>query len=174
MRVKNCKAQQARITRGRQQGSFGKRAFTLAEVMVAVCILGISSIALYGGLATGFVFIDSTRGELRATQILTQKAEALRLCSWSSLASLPISFTESYDPTSSNGGTVYVGTVSTNVAAVIPVSAGYRSNMCVATITLYWTNYNGRQKIIHSRTNQTLIARYGIQNYIWGGAPTTP
>lgn len=136
--------------------------------MVAVCILGISSIALYGGLATGFLCIDSTRSELRANQILTQKAEALRLCSWSALASLPISFTETYDPTTTNSGTVFVGTVSTNVAAAIPLLAAYRTNMCLATITLYWTNYNGTQKIVHSRTNQTFIARYGIQNYIWG------
>lgn len=170
MRVKNCKSQQARIVRGIPQSSFAKRAFTLAEVMVAVCILGVSCIALYGGLATGFVVIDSTRGELRATQILTQKSEALRLCSWSSLANLPISFTETYDPAATNSGTVYVGTVSTNVPAMIPVLAAYRTNMCIATITLYWTNYNGTQKIVHSRTNQTLIARYGIQNYIWGNA----
>lgn len=141
--------------------------------MVAVCILGISSIALYGGLATGFLCIDSTRSELRANQILTQKAEALRLCSWSALSALPISFTETYDPSTTNSGTVYVGTVSTNVATIIPVLAAYRTNMCVATITLYWTNYNGTRKIVHSRTNQTLIARYGIQNYIWGNS-TTP
>src|ERR1041384_4827282 len=119
MRVKKCKAQQARITRDRQQGSFGKRAFTLAEVMVAVCILGISSIALYGGLATGFMLVDSTRCELRATQILTQKAEAIRLCSWSSLGSFPVSFKETYDPTSANSGTLYVGTISTNTTVPI-------------------------------------------------------
>lgn len=141
--------------------------------MVAVCILGISCMALYGGLATGFMLIDSTRCELRATQILTQKAEAIRLCSWSTLVNFPISFTEAYDPTSVNSGTLYVGTVSTNVAEVIPVTSAYRSNMCLATITLYWTNYNGARPVVHSRTNQTLIARYGIQNYIWGNT-TTP
>src|ERR1043166_7347475 len=150
--------------RSKRRRSRRQRAFTLAEVMVAVCILGISSIALYGGLASGFLCIDSTRSELRATQIFTQKAEALRLCSWSSPSHLPITFTETYDPSATNSGIVYVGTISTNVATVIPASVAYRTNMCVATITLYWTNYNGTQKIIHSRTNQTLIARYGIQN----------
>jgi Tfp pilus assembly protein PilV len=140
----------------------------MAEVMIAACVLGIVSISMYGGFASGFMLVDSTRQELRATQILTQKAEALRLCTWSSLTNCPISFSESYDPTSANGGITYVGTVSTNTPTIIPVSAAYRTNMCVATITLYWTNYNGRQKIVHSRTSQTLIARYGIQNYIWG------
>lgn len=116
------------------------------------------------------MLVDSTRQELRATQILTQKSEAIRLCSWSSLTNCPISFTEVYDPNSPNGsvGTRYVGTISTNDPTVIPNSMSYRSNMCVATITLFWTNYIGNQRLIHSRTTQTLIARYGIQNYIWG------
>jgi prepilin-type N-terminal cleavage/methylation domain-containing protein len=172
MRVDFWETQQARMTRDTRKRASGQSAFTLAEVMVAVCILGISSIALYGGLATGFMLVDSTRSELRATQILTQKSEAIRLCSWSSLGNFPVSFAESYDPTSSNGGTLYVGTISTNAASsVIPASAAYRANMCVATITLYWKNYNGTRRVIHSRTNQTLIARYGIQNYIWGTTP---
>jgi Tfp pilus assembly protein PilV len=144
------------------------RAFTIAEVLVAVFILGIACISLYAGFATGFMLVDSTRQELRASQILTQKAESLRLCSWSSLTNFPLSFSESYDPTSTNGGILYVGTVTTNVASIIPNSAAYQSNTCVATINLYWTNNNGTRKIVHSRTSQTLIARYGIQNYIWG------
>jgi prepilin-type N-terminal cleavage/methylation domain len=148
--------------------SRGQRAFTIAEVLVAVSVLGIACISLYAGFATGFMVVDSTRQELRATQILTQKAEALRLCSWSSLSSFPITFTELYDPTSTNSGIVYSGTVTASPATVIPNSSAYQANMCVATINLYWTNYNGTQKIVHNRTSQTLIARYGIQNYIWG------
>jgi Tfp pilus assembly protein PilV len=158
MKIRFCKTQRA----------VAQCAFTIAEVLVAVFILGIACISLYAGFATGFMLVDSTRQELRATQILTQKAEALRLCSWSSLANFPLSFSESYDPTSTNGGILYVGTVTTDVAAVIPSSAAYQSNMCVATIDLYWTNYNGKRKIVHNRMSQTLIAHYGIQNYIWG------
>jgi len=150
----------------------GQRAFTIAEVLVAVFVLGIAAMSLYAGFASGFMLVDSSRQELRATQILTQKAEALRLCSWSSLTNFPITFTELYDPTTTNnGGTVYVGSISTNIPTVIPVTSGYRSNMCMATINLYWTNYNSTQRIVHSRTSQTLVARYGIQNYIWGTTP---
>jgi Tfp pilus assembly protein PilV len=140
----------------------------MTEVMIAVLILAVASISLYGGFASGFMVVDSTRQELRATQILTQKAEALRLCSWDSLASCPITFSEAYDPTATNNGTIYFGSVTTNTPTVIPASAAYRTNMCIATITLFWTNNSGSQRIIHSRTSQTLIARYGIQNYIWG------
>src|SRR5438105_4364427 len=72
-------------------------AFTMAEVMVAIFVLGVATLSLYAGFATGFMLVDSAREELRATQILTQKAEALRLCSWSSLTNCPISFSEQYD-----------------------------------------------------------------------------
>jgi len=165
--LKFCKTQKARAQAVRHV-SPAERAFTIAEVLGAVAILGIACISLYGGFATGFLLVDSTRQELRATQILTQKAEALRLCSWSSLTNFPLSFSESHDPTSTNGGILYVGSVTTSTASVIPNSASYQSNMCVATINLYWTNFNGGRKVVHNRTSQTLIARYGIQNYIWG------
>src|SRR5882762_5643303 len=153
MNVTYCKNQPGRAPRA---SSSGQRAFTMAEVLVAVFILGIACISLYAGFATGFMLVDSTRQELRATQILTQKAEALRLCSWSSLSGFPINFTELYDPTSTNSGVVFAGTVTTNAATVIPNTAAYQPNMCVATINLYWTNYNGTRKVVHSRTSQTL------------------
>lgn len=171
MHVKFCKSQRPRLARDIVQGScLAQSAFTLAEVLIAVLVLAVAAISLYSGFASGFMLVDSTRQELRATQILTQKSEAIRLCSWSSLTNCPISFTEVYDPNSPNGsvGTRYVGTISTNDPTVIPNSMSYRSNMCLATITLFWTNYIGNQRLIHSRTTQTLIARYGIQNYIWG------
>jgi len=86
-------------------------AFTLAEVLIAVAVFGVAAISLYAGFGTGFMLVDSAREELRATQILTQKAEALRLCSWSSLSSYPVTFTERYDPTGGSGtngaGTIY-------------------------------------------------------------------
>lgn len=170
MKVTFCKTQFGRIRPGAPGApSSAQRAFTIAEVLVAVFVLGIACISLYAGFATGFMLVDSTRQELRATQILTQKAEALRLCTWSSLTNFPLTFSESYDPTSTNNqGILYVGTVTTDAAWVIPNSAAYQSNMCVATINLYWTNFSGKQKVVHNRTAQTLIARYGIQNYIWG------
>ncbi len=149
-------------------------AFTMAEVMVAIFVLGVATLSLYAGFTTGFMLVDSAREELRATQILTQKAEALRLCSWSSLTNCPISFSEQYDLPgigSSGSGTIYTGTISTNVASPIPDTAAYKSNMCLATIKLYWTNTYGKQTVVHTRTLKTLVARYGIQNYIWGTGP---
>jgi len=158
------------------RGLRASTAFTLVEVMVAVFILGVAMISLYAGFTSGFMLVDSAREELRASQILTQKAEAIRLCTWSSLTNCPISFSETYDapgPGSSTGGggTLFVGTVTTNAASSIPDTCAYKTNMCMATITLYWTNNYGKQTVVHTRTLKTLVARYGIQNYIWGTTP---
>jgi prepilin-type N-terminal cleavage/methylation domain-containing protein len=146
--------------------------FTLAEVMVAIMILGVASVAAYGGFATSFMLIDSARQELRASQILTQKAEGIRLCSWSTLTNCPIAFTERYDPANgTNGGTLYSGRVTIGSASPISSSANYKTNMSMVTVTLFWTNYCGKQPVTHARTLETLVARYGVQNYIWGTAP---
>ena len=159
-----------------RQANRGVEAFSLAEIMVTVFLLAVATLSLYAGFATGYMLVDSTRNELRATQILTQKAEALRLCSWSSLTNFPISFVEQYDSTNNGistvaAGTIFVGTVSTNTPSAIPDTCAYKANMCAATITLFWTNVYGKQVVVHSRSLQTMMSRYGIQNYIWGAAP---
>jgi prepilin-type N-terminal cleavage/methylation domain-containing protein len=149
-----------------------QRAFTLAEIMVTVFVLGVVCLSLFAGFSTGFMMVDSARQDLRASQILTQKAEAIRLCTWSSLSNCPISFIERYDPSSTNSaGTVYSGTVTTSTPTIIPNTASYRTNMLLVTISLSWTNYSAHQSAAHSRTAQTLVARYGMQNYIWGTTP---
>lgn len=148
-----------------------QRAFTIAEVIVAVFIVTAMALSLYAGFSTGFMIVDSARQDLRATQILLQKVEAIRLCTWSSLANCPVSFVESYDPSSGNSGTIYTGTLTTNVPSSIRSTAAYRTNMCLVNLTVSWTNYTGLQSAVHSRSMQTLVARYGLQNYIWGTGP---
>ncbi len=147
-------------------------AYTLAEAIVAVLIFTTVTVSFYGGLSYGFSVIQQAREDLRATQILMQKVENLRLCRWSELASCPINFVERYDPIgalTNSGGAYYFGTVTTNAPpADIPPTAAYRKDLCLATVTLYWTNFFGGKPVVHSRTNRTLVARYGLQNYVWG------
>jgi hypothetical protein len=144
-------------------------AFTIVEVVVAVLVLMTISIAFYAGLSSCFGVIESSREDLRATQIMVQKLEAMRLCTWTQLSNF--SFLESYDPldsSSQQAGVVYYGTVTTNVASSISNSATYQPNICLVTVTVNWTNYNGVSSVGHSRQMQTQVARYGLQNYIWG------
>lgn len=113
--------------------------------------------------------LQTTREDLRATQILMQKIEAVRLCTWTELTNF--TFQESYDPLSGTNlaaGAVYFGNVAIGPATSIPSTVSYAPNMCLVTVNLNWTNYNRSQAIPHSRQMQTQVARYGLQNYIWG------
>ena len=144
-------------------------AYTLAEVMVAVLVVGVIAGAFYAALASGFALVQTTRDDLRATQILMQRVEAVRLCTWSELSNF--SFQEAYDPlggTNQSGGTQYFGNVVIDPSPSIPNSSSYASNVRLVTVSVSWTNYHGQTPIAHTRQMQTQVARYGLQNYIWG------
>ena len=144
-------------------------AFTLVEIMVAVFVLAIMGLAYYAALASGFALVQATREDLRATQIMTQKIEGVRLCTWSQLTNF--NFQELYDPLSSSTnskGTIYYGSVAMAAAASITNNPAYYGNMRQVTVSLNWTNYNGKKPLPHSRQMQTQVARYGLQNYVWG------
>src|SRR6266699_1665815 len=103
--------------------------FTLAEVMVAVLVMSIVVVSLYTGVSSGFALVKLAREDLRATQIMLQRVEALRLYTWSQFTD-PTYFSTNncvayYDPAgqgNGSGGAVY--TVSTAVTTDTP-SATY-------------------------------------------------
>ena len=150
-------------------------ASTLVEVLMSGGILAIMATSLCAAFISGFASIKTTREELRATQIMTQKLEAIRLCTWAQLSNCPTSFQEYYDPLgipNSTAGTLYEGTFSTTgVATNIPSSVSYKDRLHLITLTVTWTNYINNSPIIHTRQMQTLSAYNGLQNYIWGIAP---
>lgn len=153
------------ILRVATRGQGRALAFTLMEVVVAVLVLSTISTAFYLGLSTCFSVVKTSREDVRATQIMMQKLEAVRLCTWSELTNF--SFKEPYDPTSgTNGSGVYFFGTVTKGAVALPSITSYSNNMCAVTVNLVWTN-TGKSKVF-SRQMQTYYARYGLQSYIWG------
>jgi len=63
-------------------GSKRAAAFSLVEVMVAAVIAAIVLAAVFGGISKIFNLLTSTREDLRATQIIVSRLEALRLEAW--------------------------------------------------------------------------------------------
>ncbi len=152
-----------------------QKAYTFVEVLVAVTILGFVGATLYGAFSAGFCVIQSARENLRATQVMVQKVEAIRLFTWSQICDtnnyLKPLFVEAYDPlgaTNNSGGAQYTGYFSASVPATGDLPEAYRTNMRTLTLTLYWTNCNGGKPIVHTREGKTRVARNGMQNYIWG------
>ena len=148
-----------------------QKAYTITEVVVAMLVLSAMLVTLYAGFSEGFAFVQTGREDLRGTQLMLQKAEVLRVMNWSDLVSnCPITFHQRYDPLSpaSSKGASYSGVVTADIPTNIPSTASYLTNMRLITISLTWTNYNGHTPTVHNREMQTLVAKYGVQNYIWG------
>jgi hypothetical protein len=146
------------------------QAYTLAEVMVAVGVFVVMVLALYMGFAASFSVIQSARENLRATQILMQRMETVRLYTWNQLTNstyVKPTFTDSYSPL----GVTFHG----SVAVTSPTHLGsptYVNNMKLVTVTVIWTNAVGGAGVEHRREMVTQVAQFGLQNYIFG-VPST-
>jgi prepilin-type N-terminal cleavage/methylation domain-containing protein len=153
-----------------------KEGYTLVEVLCAIVVASIAASALFVGFDNGFAVLRTTREDLRATQILMQKTEAVRLLTWNQLTNVTGKFTEYYyqaGTLTTNRGTLFVGNFSTlGVPATIPDTVSYKSQLHLITVTLQWTNYVGATAIPHSRSMQTLSALNGLQNYVYGAGNT--
>lgn len=145
-----------------------ERGHTLVEVLVAAAALGIMLTMYFAGLKMGDSIINTLRQDLRATQILTQKTEDFRLCTWTNVSSLPPTFQAYYSQSTTNStanSLVYYGTISTSSPTNIP---SYGGLVKVITVQVTWTNYFSRHPVAHTRQMQTLVAANGLVNYILG------
>jgi hypothetical protein len=112
--------------------------------------------------------VKSSRENLRATQIILNRMEGVRLFNWDQLsdtAKLPTTFTESYDPSSTNGntGTVYNGTMTVTTPVMNPPATYVSNGVRQITVTLSW-NSGGMN---HTRTMSTYVSKFGAQNYVF-------
>ena len=148
--------------RGRRQRL---AAFSLAEVSVGVAILGTVFAALLTGFANGMFTMQMARENLRATQIMLEKMETIRLYSWDQINSngyIASTFTSKYDPQapSDHQGVTYAGTMLITNA---PLSTSYASNMKLVVVTLNWKTAN----LNRTRQFKSYVSRYGMQDYIY-------
>ena len=130
-----------------------------------MAILGVSVGALLTGVSSGLLTMQMARENVRATQILVEKTETLRLYSWDQLMTtnfILTSFTEKYDPLTTNGGVgaIFTGTVT---IASAPMTTAYSDEMKQVTISLNWKTGG----INRNRSFTTFVARNGLQNYIY-------
>lgn len=139
----------------------GRRAFTLTETLVAAAMVGFLFLALYSAIGTNLSLVQMCREEETATQILTEKFEALRLYNWEQVTNrgfIPVTFIETIEPGMSNRPGFFTGTVS---IATAPITENYRSNLLLVTVTLDWVS-GGRP---HTRRMTSFFARNGLETY---------
>jgi type II secretory pathway pseudopilin PulG len=144
-------------------------AFSIMEVTVGLGIVGTTMAALFSGFATGFFTIRMARENLRATQIMLEKVETIRLYSWQQVTNtgfIPTNFTAKYDPISqpSTSGLVYQGELYIDPVSTNQLSgATYASQMRLVTVRLNWKTGN----LQRTREFKSYISRYGLQDYVF-------
>jgi len=136
----------------------------LVEVVVATGILGIVAGAIIGSFNFGFFLLQSVRENQRATQILMEKVETIRLYNWNQVNTpgfIPSSFADDYDPQAQGSkGARYTGYISVRD---VPFTTSYSTNMKQVNVWLVWQS-NRKTQI---RRAATYIAKDGVQNYVY-------
>ena len=144
---------------------------TLVDVIMAIALLGVMASGIFGSFRYGFFTLQLARENQRATQILLEKVETIRLYSWDQVnppgRSIPYTFPLNavYDPQAPSGaqGTTYNGTVTVSNCSSGSIGSSYSANMRQVTVTLHWTTGT----IPHTRSLATYIAKDGLQNYVY-------
>lgn len=137
--------------------------FSLVEVTIAMGVIGTAAVSMFAGINSGFFTMQMARENLRATQIMLEKMETLRLYSWDQVTTpgfITPTFTAPYDPNSTNSSINYNGTVTVGPANV---ATSYSNDIKQVTVTVTWTT----GQLPRTRSFTTYIARNGLQNYIY-------
>ena len=144
--------------------TLSERAYSLVEVLVAVVVLGIMFVSLYSGISAGFAVTQLARENLRATQILQEKMETIRLYTWDQINTpgfMPTNFVESFYAAGTNTSSMsYTGTVWVTKA---PSTNSYSNELKLVNIKLDWVSVD----VLRTRQMQTYVTRNGLQNYIY-------
>jgi prepilin-type N-terminal cleavage/methylation domain-containing protein len=150
-----------------REGASRQAAYTLPEVMVGISIIAVMFVTLYLGFTQGFGVVQASRENLRATQILQQYSELIRLYTWEQLTNgtafpHPYTKTWTFYPMGAPGsrGVTYTGTMSVDSSDIVE---DYAADTKKVTITLNWTSGN----VTRQRQMTTMVSKYGLHNYIF-------
>ncbi len=137
--------------------------FSLIEATVGMGIVGTLVAALMSGFTSGLFTMQLARENLRATQIMLERMETIRLYSWAQLTRsnfVAPTFTAKYDPNSVNQGVTYYGTITLTDSGV---TSSYANRMKLVTVRVDWKTGN----LDRHREFTSYISRDGMQNYIY-------
>ena len=139
-------------------------AFSLLEVIAGMMVCGIVMLSLYAGVSSGFNVTEIARENLRATQVMVEKLETIRLYTFEQIGTpgfIPATFSEPYFAIGTNAGHLtYSGTVTISDP---PMAPSYSDDLKQVDIQITWTSGG----ILRTRSMSTLIARNGLQAYVY-------
>jgi hypothetical protein len=133
-------------------------------------LIGITLVAMLGGLNWVVSCVQWAREGARATQLMEEKLDTLRLYSWDQLNTpgfISTNFVATFS-TLENGsaapgqynGPIYTGLVTIGSA---PLTEAYGSQMRLVTVNLQWSSGNRPR---HTQMS-TFVAQYGMQSFVY-------
>ena len=145
--------------------------FSLVEATIGLALLAMVCLALYTGLGSTAMSVRLARENLRATQIMTEKLDTIRLYGWSQLTDgkyIPAKTTVQFYPPDrlppelqrAHGSMTYDVGISIEPA---PVEEVYKNDLRLVTVELNWHSGNMER----TRKMSTLVSRYGLHKYIY-------
>lgn len=146
----------------------GLAAFSIMEVTLGLGIVGMATAALFSAFTSGFFTMRMARENIRATQIMLEKVETIRLYSWQQITNagfIPTNFTAKYDPVGQTtaGGLVYQGSLRIAPVNAIENNADYTDSMRLITVRVDWQTGSLRR----TREFKSYVSRFGMQDYIY-------
>lgn len=135
----------------------GQPGYTLVEVIVGMWLLMVVVVSLFGAFSFGFSTIRISQEDVRASQILLQKLETLRVYDWSRITNgyFPTNFTADY---SDSGDVTYDGTIAIEP---FPTAESYSNTLRQVTVSLSWVSSG----VPRYRVATTFVSQNGIQTY---------
>jgi prepilin-type N-terminal cleavage/methylation domain-containing protein len=153
--------------------SVARSGFTLIEVLMGAVVMGVAFASMFGILTIGLFISQSSRENLRATQIMLDKMEGVRLYNSSQITNTQVlvrSFTNWFFETNAIGlanaqgyGAQYTGSIT---LAPVPFVASYTTNMLLVTVNIGWVSA-GQSQNSHTRSMATFYSNHGLENYVY-------
>ena len=138
------------------------------EVTISIAIIGMFFVGLLGGLSWVMTSVEWTREYARATQLMDEKLDTIRLYSWDQINTpgyIQTDFVATFSTltngtTTTASGLTYTGTVAIADAGL---TEAYSNAVKQVTVSVQWSS-GGRA---HTTQMSTLVAQYGMQSFIY-------
>jgi type II secretory pathway pseudopilin PulG len=149
------------------------QAFSLVEAVVGLALLGLVCMALFSGLCNSTFSVQLARENLRATQVMAERLDTIRLYRWKDITNdnfvrklaegfiSPLHAPDPLSPPPTNStSAAFRGAVYVEPA---PIGELYGKDMRLVTVEVRWQTGELKRK----RSMSTLVSRYGTQKYIF-------
>lgn len=128
-------------------------------------MVGVMFAALLSGLTSSVTNVRFGQEHNRATQIMVEKLDTIRMYRWDKINStyvpenFTVSDTQTYGGQTIPGGTSYAGTITIRTPTM---AESYSADVKAVTVRLQWQS-GGRPV---ERQMTTFVSRYGLQKYV--------